>query len=161
MRRVTAAASVCLLGLLILLSPSTSSAQGTSADASRVDALIEAGIERYRAGAYREAIGILNSMVATRADSQPAQLYLALSHLQLGDNAQAERHLVALRALPINPRLRAQVDYVLEGMRAGPVSPSLRRFIALALDETMSFERSPQRPPFAENLLRRNFPYFP
>ena len=146
---------------IVLAAPSVG-AQGTAgADAASVDARTEAGIERYRAGSHREAIAILSPVVAARPDDQAAQLYLALSHVWLGEDAQAARHLMALRALPITPRLSAQLDYVLEGMKVGPLSPPLRRFIALALDETMSLERSPRRPPFAESLLRRNFPYFP
>lgn len=121
----------------------------------------EAGIEHYRAGAYRQAADSLTSVVTKRPDDQAARLYLALSHLRLGEDALAERHLVALRSMQINPRLSAQLDYVLEGIRSGPVSQPLRQFISMALDETMSLERSPRRPPFADSLLRRNFPYFP
>ena len=157
-----------LFTLSVLLSASAAIAQAPSAgkasassEADRLEALTEAGIERYRAGSFREAIGILNSVVASRADIPAAQLYLSLSHMRLGDDASAQRHLAVLGGLPINPRLRAQVDIVLEGMRTGSVSPPLRQFIASALDETMSLERSPRRPSFADILLKRNFPYFP
>ena len=149
------------LALSVLLAPSQTRAQAGGGAAERPDALTDAGTERYRAGASREAIAILTSVVATRPDSPAAQLYLALSYLKLGEDALAQRHLAALRALKINPRLRAQVDIVLEGLRAGPVSPPLRQFIASSLDETMSLERSPRRPSFADSLLKRNFPYFP
>ena len=155
---VLALAALCAWSLLPAVAPLA--AQGTG-DAVRVDAQTESGIERYRAGSHREAVAILSPVVAARPDDQAAQLYLALAHLALGEDAQATRHLVALRALPVTPRLSAQLDYILEGMKAGPLSPPLRRFVALALDETMSLERSPRRPPFAESLLRRNFPYFP
>lgn len=146
----------------IVLAAPALGAQGTAgADVARLDAQTEAGVERYRAGAHREAITTLTPVVAARPDDQAARLYLALSHIWLGEDALAARHLTALRALPVAPRLSAQLDYVLEGMKVGPLSPPLRRFVALALDETMSLERSPRRPPFAESLLRRNFPYFP
>ena len=153
-------AALCAWSIVLTAPPA--GAQGTSGDAAaRLDAQTEAGIERYRAGAHREAIATLTPAVAARPDDQAARLYLALSHVWLGEDAQAARHLMALRALPIAPRLSAQLDYVLEGMKLGPLSAPLRRFIAMALDETMSLERSPRRPPFAESLLRRNFPYFP
>ena len=159
--RLTAGLTLALLALSVLLAPSQARAQAGGGAAERLDALTDAGIERYRAGAFREAIAILRSVVATRPDSAAAQLYLSLSYLKLGEDALAQRHLAALRDLPVNPRLRAQVDIVLEGLRAGPVSPPLRQFIASSLDETMSLERSPRRPSFADSLLKRNFPYFP
>ncbi|MGH9363907.1 MAG: hypothetical protein ACRD1B_01385 [Thermoanaerobaculia bacterium] len=157
-----------LCTLSVLLPASAAIAQAPSAgkasassEAGRLDALTEAGIERYRAGSFREAIAILNSVVAGRADIPAAQLYLSLSYVKLGEDASAQRHLTALRGLSISPRLRAQVDIVLEGLSAGPVSPPLRQFIASALDETMSLERSPRRPSFVGTFLKRNFPYFP
>jgi tetratricopeptide (TPR) repeat protein len=159
-KQPTASLILALVAVSVLLSASEAPAQAGGA-ADRSDGLIDAGIDRYRAGAYREAVAILNSVVATRPDSPAAQLYLSLSYLKLGEDALAQRHLAALRDLPTNPRLRAQVDIVLEGLRAGPVSPPLRQFIASSLDETMSLERSPRRPPFADSLLRLNFPYFP
>ncbi len=159
--RLTAGLTLALLALSVLLAPSQARAQAGGGAAERLDALTDAGIERYRTGAYREAIAILNSVAATRTDSPAVQLYLSLSYLKLGEDALAQRHLAALRDLPVNPRLRAQVDIVLEGLRAGPVSPPLRQFIASSLDETMSLERSPRRPSFADSLLKRNFPYFP
>jgi len=126
------------------------------------DALMtDAGVERYRAGAYREAIAILNSVTASRPSSPENQLYLSLSYLALGEDALAQRHLKVLRDLTITARLRAQVDIVLEALQVGPLSPPLRQFIAMSLDETMSIERFPRRPSFADNFLRRNFPYFP
>lgn len=161
MKRLTARLILALLLVSsVLLFASEAPAQAGGA-VDRPDALTDAGAERYRAGAYREAVSILNSVVATRPDSPAAQLYLSLSYLKLGEDALAQRHLAALRDLPINPRLRAQVDIVLEGLRGGPVSPPLRQFIASSLDETMSLERSPRRPSFADSLLMRNFPYFP
>ncbi|MGH9365718.1 MAG: hypothetical protein ACRD1B_10720 [Thermoanaerobaculia bacterium] len=159
--RLAAALIPVFFGVSALLAPLPVSAQAGGVAAGRLDALTEAGVERYRAGSFREAIAILDSVVANRADISAAQLYLSLSHLRLGDEAAAQRHLAVLRGLPINPRLRAQVDIVLEGMRTGPVSPPLRQFIASALDETMTLERSPRRPSFADILLKRNFPYFP
>src|SRR6185295_15085831 len=98
---------------MLLASPA--GAQGT-------DAQTEAGIERYRAGAHREAIAILTPVVAARPGDQAGQLYLGLSHIWIGEDALAERHLRAVRALPITARLSAQLDYVLEGMKAGPLS---------------------------------------
>ena len=157
-----------VLALWVLLLVSEAVAQAPSkgkatagGETDRLEALTETGIERYRAGSFREAMAILNSVVTSRPDSAAAQLYLSMSHLRFGDDASAQHHLMVLRGLPITPRLRGQVDIVLEGMRSGPVSPPLRQFIASALDETMSLERSPRRPSFADLLLKRNFPYFP
>jgi len=81
--------------------------------------------------------------------------------MRLGEDALAERHLEALRDLPISPSLRGQVGRVLEGMRAGPVSPALRQFIVAALDETMSADRLARQRALAERIRSRNFPYFP
>ena len=144
----------------IAQAPSAGKASARS-EADRLEAPTEAVIERYRAGSGREAIAILNSVVATRPDNRAAQLYLSLSYVKLGENASAQRHLTALRGLPINPRLRAQIDIVLEGLSADPVSPPLRQFVAAAQDETMALERSPCRPSFAGTFLKRIFPYFP
>jgi hypothetical protein len=131
---------------------------------ARPDTLVDAGVERYRAGAYREAVAILNSVVASQPGNPRAHLYLSLSHLRLGEDSLAERHLVALRSLSIGPRLRVKVDHVVEGLRTGPLTPPLRQFIAGTLEETMQAER-PERPVLPTALgaggLNRNFPYFP
>lgn len=131
------------------------------AQAERQDTLVGAGIERYRVGAYRDAIAIFESILAGRRESPEARLYASLSHLQLGEDAAAQRHLLALRDLRLSARLRNQVDHVLEVIRAGAVTPPLRRFIAAALDETMLTERSVRPPTVAGRGPSRNFPYFP
>ena len=160
-RLLTAALTSGFLALSLLLAPSLTGAQAFGGAAEQLDALTDAGIERYRAGAYREAVAVLNSVAAKRPDSAAAQLYLSLGYLKLGEDALAQRHLAVLRDMTITPRLRAQINIVLEGLRSGPVSPPLRQFIASSLDETMSLDRSPSRPPLADSLLKRNFPYFP
>jgi len=156
--------------LFVALALSATAAAGlsvpraVSGQSARPDSLVDAGVERYRAGAYREAIAILNSVVASQPGHSQAHLYLSLSHLRLGEDSLAERHLVALRSLPIGPRLRVKVDHVVEGLRTGPLTPPLRQFIAGTLEETMLAERPerPARPPaLSVGALNRNFPYFP
>lgn len=103
-------------------------------DPARLDAKIGLGISSYRLGAYDEAIVALGD-AATQAPGQPAaRLYLALSHLQKREDAATQEQLTALRALPLEPRLAAQVDQTLTLLRAGDVTDPVRTYIAASLD---------------------------
>ena len=128
--------------------------------------LIDVGAERYRAGAYREAVAVFNSIVARHPDDAEAHLYLVLSDLQLGEDALAQRHLVLLRDLAIGPRARVQVERLLEAMRAGPLASSMRAFIIGALEEAMLRDRLPpggivSRDRSGRAVPRYNYPYLP
>ena len=100
----------------------------------RLDALIGLGISRYRLGAYDEAIAALTDAVA-RAPAQPAaRLYLALAHVRKRQDAKAQEHLTALRALPVDPRFAALIDEAGTLLRGGPVSDAVRTYVVASLD---------------------------
>ena len=110
-------------------------------DPNRVDAKIGLGISRYRLAAYDEAIAALGDAVQ-RAPGQPgARLYLALSHLRKREDATAQEQLTALRALPIEPRLVAQVEQTLTLLRAGSVTDPIRTYVAASLDYGFDWSR--------------------
>jgi tetratricopeptide (TPR) repeat protein len=101
---------------------------------NRVDARIGLGISSYRLAAYDEAIATLTE-AAKQAPGQPAaHLYLALSYLRKRDDAKAIEELTALRALPLEPRLAAQVDQTLALLGAGGITDPVRTYIAASLD---------------------------
>ena len=100
----------------------------------RLDALVGLGIARYRLGTYDEAIAALSDAVGRAPNIPAARLYLALSYLRKHDDAQAQEQLTALRALPLDPRVQAQVDQTLELLRAGPVTDPMRTYILASLD---------------------------
>ena len=110
-------------------------------DPSRVDAKIGLGISRYRLAAYDEAIAALGDAVKQAPEQPAARLYLGLSHLRKREDATAQEHLAGLRALPIDPRLVAQVDQTLTLLRAGPVTDPIRTYIAASLDYGLDWFR--------------------
>jgi tetratricopeptide (TPR) repeat protein len=110
-------------------------------DPQRVDARIGLGISSYRLAAYDNAIATL-SEAAKQAPGEPAaHLYLALSHLRKRDDAKAIEELTTLRALPLEPRLAAQVDQTLALLRAGGITDAIRTYIAASLDYAFDWTR--------------------
>jgi tetratricopeptide (TPR) repeat protein len=110
-------------------------------DPGRLDALIGLGISKYRLGAYDEAIAALTDAV-TRAPGHPtARLYLALSSLRKRDDAKAQEHLTALRALPLEPRFVALVDQTLDVLRAGGLTDAVRTYVVASLDYASDWSR--------------------
>ena len=132
----------------------------SDAEDARLESLLAQGIGHYQAGAYRDAITNLDAVLVARPDVV-AQLYVSLSYLAMGEDEMAQRHLVALSALPVPPLLREQVSAVLEVMQTGPVSPPMRRLIVAALERTAPVQQFSGRPVLADSILRRNFPYVP
>jgi tetratricopeptide (TPR) repeat protein len=110
-------------------------------DPTRVDAKIGLGISRYRLAAYAEATALLTDAL-TQAPGQPAALlYLALSSLRQREDAKAHEELTALRALPLEPRLAAQVDQTLALLHAGGITDAIRTYIAASLDYAFEWTR--------------------
>lgn len=110
-------------------------------DPGRLDALVGLGISKYRLGAYDDAIAALSDAV-TRAPGHPtARLYLALSDLRKRDDAQAQEHLTALRALPLEPRFIALVDQTLELLRVGGLTDAVRTYVVASLDYAADWSR--------------------
>ena len=115
--------------------------EALAGDPTRVDAKIGLGISRYRLAAYDEAIAALDDAV-NRAPGHPdARLYLALSHLRKREDAAAQEQLTALGALPIEPRLVAQVEQTLTLLRAGSVTDPIRTYVAASLDYGFAWSR--------------------
>jgi tetratricopeptide (TPR) repeat protein len=110
-------------------------------DPGRLDALIGLGIARYRFGAYDEAIAAL-SVAVTQAPGNPAaHLYLALSDIRKRDDAKAQEHLAALRALPLEPHFIALVDQTLELLRVGGPTDAVRTYVVASLDYASDWSR--------------------
>jgi len=110
-------------------------------DPGRVDAKIGLGISRYRLAAYDEAIATLSDAVKQAPGVPAARLFLALSDLRKRDDAKAIEELTTLRALPLEPRLAAQLDQTLTLLRAGSVTDPIRTYVAASLDYAYDWTR--------------------
>jgi len=110
-------------------------------DPNRVDAKIGLGISRYRLAAYGEATALLGDALEQAPGQPAARLYLALSSLRQREDAKAQEKLTALRALPLEPRLAAQVDQTLALLRAGGITDAIRTYIAASLDYAFDWTR--------------------
>ena len=110
-------------------------------DPNRVDAKIGLGISRYRLAAYGEATALLGDALEQAPGQPAARLYLALSSLRQREDAKAQEELTALRALPLEPRLAAQVDQTLALLRAGGITDAIRTYIAASLDYAFDWTR--------------------
>ena len=110
-------------------------------DPTRVDAKIGLGISRYRLAAYDDAIAALGDAVKQAPDQPAARLYLALSHLRTRRDATAIEELTALHALPLEPRLAAQIDQTLTLLRAGGVTDPIRTYVAASIDYAFDWTR--------------------
>lgn len=112
-----------------------------SEDPGRVDALIGLGISHYRLGTYDEAIAALSDAVARAPGDPLARLYLALSYVRKRDDAKAQEHLTALRAMPVDPRLGALVGQALDLLRAGNPPDPVRTYLVASLDYGADWSR--------------------
>jgi len=110
-------------------------------DPGRLDARIGLGISKYRLGAYDEAIAALTDAVTRAPDNATACLYLALSYVRTRDDAKAQEHLAALRALPLEPRFVALVDQTLALLRAGSLTDAARTYVIASLDYAADWAR--------------------
>jgi tetratricopeptide (TPR) repeat protein len=106
-----------------------------------LDALVGLGIARYRLGIYDGALSALGDAV-TRAPADPlARLYLALSYVRTHDDAKSREHLMALRTLPIDPRLGALVQQALDLLGAGNPPDPVRTYLVASLDYGADWSR--------------------
>jgi tetratricopeptide (TPR) repeat protein len=110
-------------------------------DPNRVDAKIGLGISRYRLAAYAEATALLSNALEQAPEQPAARLYLALSSLRQREDAKAQEELAALRALPLEPRLAAQVDQTLALLHTGGITDAIRTYIAASLDYAFDWTR--------------------
>ena len=110
-------------------------------DPNRVDARIGLGISRYRLAAYGEATALLGDALEQAPGQPAARLYLALSSLRQREDAKAQEELTALRALPLEPRLAAQVDQTLALLHTGGITDAIRTYIAASLDYAFDWTR--------------------
>jgi len=108
--------------------------EALAADPARVDARVGLGIARFRLGDWTAAVGALDDVAAAQPRRADAHLYLALARLMLGDVPAARAHLVSLRALPLHPRIAAQIDRVLPVLVPG-VDRTVRDLVAAGLDD--------------------------
>jgi len=110
-------------------------------DPNRVDAKIGLGISRYRLAAYGEATALLGDALEQAPGQPAARLYLALSSLRQREDAKAQEELTALRALPLEPRLAAQIDQTLALLHGGGITDAIRTYIAASLDYAFDWTR--------------------
>lgn len=109
-------------------------ADALASDPGRLEARVGLGIARVRLREWDAAIAALEAVVAEAPDRADARLYLGLARLMHDDLAAARAQLVALRALPIHPRIAAQLDRVLPLLVAG-LDPTVRDLVAAELDD--------------------------
>lgn len=69
------------------------------------------GMEAYRNGHYKEAAEQLNTYTGTKGFNKAAHLYLAISHIALGEPFEAERHLDYLENSPMREAYRDQTEW--------------------------------------------------
>jgi tetratricopeptide (TPR) repeat protein len=106
----------------------------------RVDARFGLGVALYHLGDFDGALRSLESVAAERPRDPDGQLYLALTHLQRGDDAKAREHLTALRSLVVHPRVATQVGRALEVLAIGGLPRPLRQFLAASLEDELLWE---------------------
>lgn len=118
--------------------------EAVAADPGRVDARVGLGIARFRTRAWDAAIASLDNVVAEAPRRSDARLYLGLARLMHGDVAAAREQLIALRGLPIHPRIAAQLDRVLPLLAAG-LDPTVRDLVAADLDDAYEWATEVER----------------
>src|SRR5687767_12385993 len=108
--------------------------EALAADPGRLDARVGLGIASFRLRAWSAAVAALDDVVAEQPRRADARLYLGLARLMHGKVDEAREELVALRGLPIHPRIAAQLDRVLPLLVAG-LDPTVRDLVAADLDD--------------------------
>jgi tetratricopeptide (TPR) repeat protein len=107
----------------------------------RVDARFGLGVALYHLGDFDGALGSLAPVAAERPRDPDGRLYLALTHLQRGEDTRAREHLTAVRSLVTHPRLAAQVGRALEVLALEGLPRPLRQFLAASLEDEFLWER--------------------
>jgi thioredoxin-like negative regulator of GroEL len=131
-------------------------------DPGRVDALSGLGVARYKMGAYDAAQDALGRVVAQAPKHVEARLYLALAHVQKGEDRAAVEHLTAFRDLHGNPRLGAQVDAAVKLLRSDrPLSTEIRGFMATSLEESAKLAREAREAQWAAQRYYASPPFYP
>ena len=120
----------------------TQFARALERDPDRVDAMVGLGIARYKLGSYADAAAILDRAVTQAPKSDVARLYLALSHVRQGKDAEAQEDLVTVGALAPGTRLATQVDHALRVLHERErLTDTMRTFIAMSLESHVEMER--------------------
>jgi tetratricopeptide (TPR) repeat protein len=131
-------------------------------DPGRVDALSGLGVARYKMGAYDAAREALSRVVAQAPTQAEARLYLALAHVQKGEDREAIEHFTVFRALPPSARLGAQIDAALMLLRSEtPLSPQARSFLTTSLEESALLAREAREAQLAAQRLFAAPPFYP
>jgi tetratricopeptide (TPR) repeat protein len=106
----------------------------------RIDARFGLGVALYHLSDFDGALRTLGPVAQERPRDPDGQLYLALAHLQRGDDARAREHLTALHALVVHPRVKAQITRALDVLALGSLPPPLRQFLAAGLEDELLWE---------------------
>jgi tetratricopeptide (TPR) repeat protein len=131
-------------------------------DPGRLDALSGLGVARYKMGAYEAAQDALGRVVTHAPKNAEARLYLALAHVQKGEDRTAVEHLTAFRDLQPSPQLAAQVDAAVKLLRSErPLSTEIRGFIATSLEESAKLAREVRDAQWAAQRYYASPPFYP
>lgn len=129
------------------------------ADGSDRD-LVTRGILSYTAGDYNQAIALLER-VFDRARYPESRLYLALSHLLIGNDRRAAEELTAYRDVAPTLFIAAQIGRALAVIRLDPLSDRMRDLIAVSLETEVERDRRLRQERFAQRFRSRVFPPMP
>jgi thioredoxin-like negative regulator of GroEL len=131
-------------------------------DPGRLDALSGLGVARYKMGAYDAAQDALGRVVAQDPKQTQARLYLALAHVQKGEDRAAVEHLTAYRELPPGPRLGGAIDAAVKLLGSDrPLSTEVRRFMATSLEESAKLAREAREAQWAAQRAYAAPPLYP
>jgi tetratricopeptide (TPR) repeat protein len=131
-------------------------------DPDRLEALAGLGVARYKLGAYEEAQEVLGRVVTQEPRNAEARLYLALAHVQKGEDNAAVEHLTVFRDLQAGARLTAQIDAAVKLLRSDrPLSAEIRSFVATSLEESARLAREAREAQWAAQRSYASPPFYP
>jgi tetratricopeptide (TPR) repeat protein len=78
------------------------------------EALFNMGMLSWRSNQYDKAVERLNKLVKLQPDHLNGQFYLALSYIQLGDNAKAKQHFQQVKRLSTDAEVLAAIEEYLK-----------------------------------------------
>lgn len=110
-------------------------------DPERADALVGLGLAQYHLDAFHAALGPLGRGVLARPDHAEARLYLALTHLALGDQGAAAQQIEALAGLDVHARIAAQARRAATLLRLGALPAETREFVRKSLEDEADWHR--------------------